>query len=154
MRRGFMLGAAVCLIALSAQGATRQAGCFSGADIEADQAVRFQTHVMVVSDICRDSTYTNFSQRVREALASYQRQLVDHFRRSGGGSAERNFDTFMTRLANEFALDAGHLTVTEVCQSGAALLATANGFATSADFRRYIAAQTATNRSSYQACSQ
>ena len=152
MRRGFMMAVAGCLIALSAQAATRQAGCYSGADIEADQAVRFQTQLMVVSDICRDPAYNNFSQRMREALAAYQRQLVDHYRRSGGGSAERVFDTFMTRLANEFSLAAGHQSVTEVCKGAAPLMATANGFASTADFRKYIAAQTASNKSGYLAC--
>ena len=152
MRRGFTMAVAGCLIALSAQAATRQAGCYSGADIEADQAVRFQTQLMVVSDICRDPAYNNFSQRMREALAAYQRQLVDHYRRSGGGSAERVFDTFMTRLANEFSLEAGHQSVTEVCKGAAPLMATANGFASTADFRKYIAAQTASNKSGYLAC--
>jgi hypothetical protein len=152
MRRGFIVAVAGCVIALSAQAATREAGCYSGADIEADQAVRFQTQLMVVSDICRDTTYNSFSQRMREALAAYQRQLVDHYRRSGGGSAERVFDTFMTRLANEFSLAAGHQSVTEVCQGAAPLMATANGFASTADFRKYIAAQTASNKGGYLAC--
>jgi len=148
-----MLGVAACIIALSAQAATRQGGCYSGADIEAEQAIRFQTQVMVVSDICRDTTYTSFSQHVREALAGYQRQMVDHFRRTGGGSGERVLDSFMTRLANEFSLAAGHQSVAELCQGSATLLATANGFANSADFRHYIAAQMAApNRPPYLAC--
>jgi hypothetical protein len=149
-----MVAVAACLMALCAQAATQQGECYSGAEIEADQAVRFQTQLMVVSDICRDPTYTSFSQRVREALAAYQRQLVDHYRRIGGGSGERSFDTFMTRLANEFSLAAGHQSVTQVCQGAASLLATANGFASSADFRRYIEAQTATNRGGYVSCKQ
>lgn len=153
MRRGFMLGVAAGLIALSAQAATRQAGCYSGADIEAEQAIRFQTQVMVISDICRDSTYTDFSQHVRDALSGYQRQMVEHFQRVGRGSGERVFDAFMTRLANEFSLQAGHQTVAEVCQGSASLLATANGFNNSADFRKYIAAQMAApNRPQYIAC--
>jgi hypothetical protein len=153
MRRGFMLGVAACAIALSAQAATRQAGCYSGADIEAEQAIRFQTQVMVLSDICRDSTYTSFSQHVHEALAGYQRQMVAHFQRTGRGSGERVFDTFMTRLANEFSLEAGHQSVAELCQSSASLLATANGFNNSVEFKKYIVAQVAApNRPQYVAC--
>ena len=151
MRRGFMLSMAVCVVALSAQAATRGA-CYSGADIEAEQAIRFQTQVMVLSDICRDSTYNSFSQHVRDALTGYQRQMVEHFRRTGRGSGERVLDSFMTRLANEFSLAAGHQSVAELCQGSASLLATANGFANSTQFRHYIAEQTAPNRKEYVAC--
>jgi len=152
MRRIWMLGAVVCFVALSAQAATVRGGCYSSADIEADQAVRFQTQLMVVSDICRDPSYNNFSQRIRGALAAYQRQLVDHYKRAGKGPAERVFDSFMTRLANEVSLASGHQTVPEVCQGAAPLIATANGLATSADFRKYIASQTVSLRGGYLTC--
>src|SRR5579885_620404 len=150
MRRSIVAGALVCLIAGSAQAASHQA-CYSPPDIEAEQAVRFQTQLMVLSDLCRDPSYTNFSQRVHDALSAYQRQLVDHFRRTGAGAAERALDTFMTRLANEFSLASGRQTLTEVCKGSAAqMIATANSLNSSADFRHYIAAQAVSSSASYR----
>ena len=126
--------------------------CYSSADIEAAQAIEFQTQLMVASDICAAAAYTQFTQRNREAIASYQKQMIDHFRRGGTKSAERTFDTYMTKLANMDALSSGMQTVAQVCQAASGLLATASSIGSPAEFRAYIANQAMTNRANYSAC--
>lgn len=152
MRRTVVLAAAACFVAATVQAATVRQQCFSSADIEADQAITFQTQLMVVSDICTDPVYTQFTQRNREAIASYQKQLIDHFRRSGDGAAERSFDNYMTRIANQKALASGRQPVAQVCQGAAAMMATAKGFRSADDFRKFAASQAVANRGNYQAC--
>ena len=101
MRRAALLGAALSLAAMAANAAAPRPDCFSNADVEAEQAVRFQAQLMVLSDICRDSTYGLFTQRNREAIMAYQRQMIDHFKRAGERRADITFENYMTRLANQ-----------------------------------------------------
>ena len=69
MRRVALLGAALSVVAIAANAAPKE--CFSNADLEAEEAVRFQARLMVMSDICRDTTYGLFTQRNRDAIDSW-----------------------------------------------------------------------------------
>lgn len=151
MRRAALLGAVLCLVAVAAWAATNRRDCYSSADMEADLAVQFQARLMVLSDVCRDTTYGLFTQRTRDAIIKYQRQMIDHFRREGKGRADVVFENYMTHLANEAALISGRRTMTENCQTND-LIPLANSFATSADMRNYFAAQVTANRARFLAC--
>jgi hypothetical protein len=146
------LGAVLSLVAMAAQAAPVRPGCYSGADIEAEQAVHFQAQLMVVSDICRDTTYGEFTQRNRDAIMGYQRQMIDHFRRAGEHRADITFENYMTRLANQASLASGTRSSIEICQTKDGMIALANSIAGSADFRRYVVTQAAANRTSYVSC--
>jgi hypothetical protein len=152
MRRAALLGAVLSLAAMAANAAAPRPDCFSNADVEAEQAVRFQAQLMVLSDICRDSTYGLFTQRNREAIMAYQRQMIDHFKRAGERRADITFENYMTRLANQESIASGQRTTGEVCQPSNTLITTANSIGTSKDFRTFAATQAAANRSSYRAC--
>ena len=152
MRRSLALGAALSLVAMAAQAAAVRPGCYSTADIEAEQAVHFQAQLMVVSDICRDTTYGEFTQRNRDAIMGYQQQMIDHFRRAGERRADITFENYMTRLANQASLASGVHNVAETCQTTSGMIALANSIGSSADFRRYIATQAAANRAAYLSC--
>src|SRR5262249_49930059 len=117
MRRMLSLGIALSFAVTTAQAAGTRPGCYSNADIEASLAVRFQAQLMVLSDICRDTSYGEFAQRNKDTIISYQKQMIDHFRRAGERRADISFENYMTRLANEASLGSGHRTVGEVCQS-------------------------------------
>ena len=80
--------AAALLAAASSQGvsaADRQ--CYSPADIEAEQAILFQTNVMVISSACKDTVYGEFRARNSDAIIRYQKAMIDHFRRAGSRNA-------------------------------------------------------------------
>ena len=47
MRRSLALGAILSLVAMAAQAAAVRPGCYSGADIEAEQAVHFQAKLKI-----------------------------------------------------------------------------------------------------------
>lgn len=126
--------------------------CFRPAEIEAEQGIRFQTELMVLSDACGDKTYTRFSQRNREVLTNYQQLMIQHFRR-GGGHPEATFDRYMTRLANETALHDGSELLSSLCARSAGLLASAAAWSKD-DFRRYAAAQATERAHEYRHCAE
>ncbi len=136
----YMIAVSVLLVAAAAAGATEQ--CLRPAEIEADQAIRFQTELMVISDTCRDSTYVRFSRRNRKVLAAYQKQMIEHYRRGGAAKPKARLDSYMTELANEASLRAGATRPDILCRDKADFLATA-GSLDGKKFRRLVAEQAA-----------
>jgi hypothetical protein len=109
---------AAALAAASVQGAfAADAQCYSAADIEAEQAILFQTNLMVISSACRDTVYGEFRNRNKDAIIRYQKAMIDHFRRSGSRNAQSDFDRWNTSLANQISLKM----TGAVCQQGAEL---------------------------------
>lgn len=142
--------AAVVLLGSVAWAAAATPQCQRAQDMEADQAMRFQTEVMVVSDTCGAQTYTRFARRNRQVLVEYQRQVIDHFRRIGSPHAEARFDSYLTQLANEVSLRVGAQPVAQMCEQAQPLLTTADSL-TGDGFRRYVAKQVAA-RSKQRLC--
>jgi hypothetical protein len=109
---------AAALAAASVQGAfAADAQCYSAADIEAEQAILFQTNLMVISSACRDTVYGEFRARNKDAIIRYQKAMIDHFRRGGSRNAQSDFDRWNTSLANQISLKM----TGAVCQQGADL---------------------------------
>jgi len=125
--------------------------CFKPADIEAEQAILFQTELMVIAEACRVPSYVNFTQRNRQAVIAYQKQMIDHFRRAGGGNAVASFDSYQTRLANQSALRNGQTPVPTLCSQAKEFLAIGNEL-DGEGFRRYAAARAVTNQPYYRVC--
>jgi hypothetical protein len=138
-----LLGSAAWAVAATPQ-------CLRSDEVEADQAIRFQTELMVVSDTCGAQTYTRFARRNRQALVEYQQQVIDRFRRTGMPHAEAHFDSYLTRLANEVSLRVGAQPVAAMCRDAQRFLATADTLVGD-EFRHYVAQQAAT-RSNYRLC--
>jgi len=113
--------AAGLLVAASLQVASAANQC-SLADREAEQALIFQTNLMVVSSACRDETYAQFRYRNKDAIIAYQRAMIAHFRRAGYRNAQSEFDRWNTILANQIALRQGELPTAQVCQQAATML--------------------------------
>jgi hypothetical protein len=116
------IAAAICLaaslqIALAADG-----GCYSATDQEAEQAIVFQTNLMVVSSACRDEVYGLFRARNKDAIIRYQKIMINHFRREGYRDAQHRFDSWNTSLANEIALKQGVTPTAVLCQQAANML--------------------------------
>ena len=136
-----MIAASMLLVSVAAAAAATQQ-CLRPAEIEAEQAIRFQTELMVVSDACRDETYFRFSQRNHKALADYQKRMIEHYRRGGAAHPKARLDSYMTQLANEASLRAGDTRPEILCRDKADFLATAESLE-GKKFRRYIAEQAA-----------
>jgi hypothetical protein len=114
--------AAALLAAISLQTASAANQCYTTADREAEQAIIFQTNLMVVSSACRDETYAQFRYRNKDAIIAYQHEMIAHFRRAGYRDAQGQFDRWNTSLANQIALKQGEMPTAQVCQQAAQML--------------------------------
>jgi hypothetical protein len=149
MKKGIVVAALVLSVG-AAQAAT-PARCFSPSEIEAEQAILFQTELMVLSEACRDNVYVTFLQRNVDQIKSYQKRMIDHFRRTGEKRAESAFDSYVTRLANQSALRNGKIPVGTLCQEAKYLLTAGSGF-DSGGFRQYASAKASSNLGYYRVC--
>jgi hypothetical protein len=149
-----MILAAAFFAAASVQGvsaADRQ--CYSAADIEAEQALLFQTHLMVLSSACKDMlpAYGEFRLRNREAIIRYQNAMREHFRRAGSRNAQSEFDRWNTSLANEISLKQVGLPPAQVCQQATELLKLASTL-DAKGFRDYAVAKATSTANSHPRC--
>lgn len=119
--------------------------CYSPAAIEAEQAIRFITDLMVISSVRKDTTYAEFRLRNRDAIVAYQKALITHFR---GAPA---FDKWNTALANQAAQKQASVTPAEFHQQSEAMVKQASALDMQA-FRAFAAAQAAAAAAQYATC--
>jgi hypothetical protein len=147
--------AVAAAIVLAVSGATmadaRPKACYRHAEAVADQAIRYTTEVMVMSDTCRNDTYERFAQRHRRELVGFQDELKAHFRRVVGRRAQAKLDEFMTHIANEAALRTGVQDTAQVCSVAVQFLATADKLS-GAGFREYAERQVKEHDREYRFC--
>lgn len=134
--------------AVAAQAAPR---CYLPKEIEADEAVQFQTELMVVSNTCRAPSYTDFTRHNRTAIIAYQHELIEHFRRNGERNAETAFETYLTHLANESSLRNGKEAPASLCAHSAEMLTSADALGPE-EFRRLAASRAADHGAAYRRC--
>jgi hypothetical protein len=120
--RKIVLAAALLAAASSQSVSAADRQCYSTADVEAEQAILFQTNLMVISSACKDTVYGEFRARNQAAIIQYQKAMIDHFRRSGSRNAQSDFDRWNTSLANEISLKQGTLPMAQVCDQAAETL--------------------------------
>jgi hypothetical protein len=136
--------AAALLAAFSTQiAAAADRSCYSRADREAEQAILFQTDLMVVSSACRDTVYAEFRLRNRAEIIHYQNAMIAHFRRAGYRRPDREFESWITRLANEASNRGLAVSTAQLCRQSVAMEQLAAGL-DPRGFRRYAIAQAAT----------
>jgi hypothetical protein len=146
-----IVAAALLLSAVGVAHAAAPARCFSPSEIEAEQAILFQTELMVLSETCRDNIYVSFLHRNVEQIKAYQKRMIDHFRRSGERRAESAFDSYVTRLANQSALRNGKMPVPSLCQEAKYLLTAGDAF-DSNGFHQYASSKASSNLGYYRVC--
>src|SRR6516165_3290601 len=118
-----MVLVAALFVAASVQGVSAaDKQCYSAVDVEAEQAILFQTNVMVISSACKDTIYGEFRARNKDAIIRYQKAMIDHFRRAGSRNAQSDFDRWNTSLANEISLKQGTLSMAQVCQQASEMM--------------------------------
>src|SRR5438094_983401 len=114
--RKVLLAAALAVAASMASASAADRNCYSPADIEAEQALLFQTNLMVISSACRDTVYGEFRARNKDAILRYQNAMIDHFRRTGARNPKSAFDAWQTSLANEAARKQAVIPTGQFCQ--------------------------------------
>jgi len=114
--RKIILAAALLAAASSQSVSAADRQCYSPADVEAEQAILFQTNLMVISSACKDTVYGEFRARNQAAIIQYQKAMIDHFRRTGSRNAQSDFDRWNTSLANEISLKQGTLPMAQICE--------------------------------------
>jgi hypothetical protein len=127
MRKAVLAAALVAAAAFGTASAADR-NCYSAADIEAEQAILFQTDLMVISSACRDTVYGEFRSRNKDAIIRYQNAMIDHFRRTGARNPKSAFDAWQTTLANEAARKQAVVPTVQVCQQAAETLKLASTF--------------------------
>jgi len=138
------MGAAMALQPVSA--AEKAKGdCYTQSAIEAEQAIRFLTDVMIVSTTCQDTIYAEFRLRNRDPILAYQKAMIAHFHGTPG------FDRWNTILANQAAQKHAGQPSTIVCQQSAELMKQASAL-DPPKFRAFAAAQAAAAAPTYPRC--
>ena len=134
-----VLAAAMVAMALQLPAAAMARGsCYSQAAMEADQAIRYLTDLMVVSSSCRDSIYGQFRAR-------NQHTLIEHYHGTKG------FDDWNTVLANEYSMKRSALPTATMCQQSAAMLQKASTLDL-AGYRAYAAGLATAASAQYEKC--
>jgi hypothetical protein len=126
-------------------GAGAQSPCYSQSAIEAEQAIRYITEVMVASSACRNTTYAEFRLRNKDAIIAYQKAMISHFH---GTPA---FDKWNTALANIAAQKQASENLGVFCQQSETLMKHAKALDPAA-FHAYAAAQAAAVGTQYAKC--
>ena len=145
------LAVALMFVAGAAVAQNHVAKCHQPSDIEAEQAILFQTELMVVAEACHDKAYIDFLRRNKDQVIAYQKQMIEFFRRQGESKADIAFDSWHTRLANQSALRNSQVPVTVLCAQGKTLIDTANMLKPK-DFKSYAAEKANLHRQYYTAC--
>src|SRR6266481_5496893 len=129
MKRVVMAAAFVAAASVATASAADR-NCYSPADIEAEQALLFQTNLMVISSACRDTVYGEFRARNTAAILRYQNAMIDHFRRTGARNPKSAFDSWQTSLANEAARKQAVIPTSQFCQQATEMLKLASSLDT------------------------
>ena len=138
MRRVILAAALGAIVSLGTAAAADR-NCYSAADAEAEQAILFQTDLMVTSSACRDTVYGEFRSRNKDAIIRYQNAMIDHFRRTGSRNAKSDFDSWQTSLANEAARKQAVIPTGQFCQQSTEMLKLASTLDTKG-FHDYVVA--------------
>jgi hypothetical protein len=147
-----VLAAAIMVaVSIATVADARSVACYRHAEAVADQAIRYTTEVMVMSDTCRNDAYARFALRNQRELVTFQDILKEHYRRLAGRRAQARLDDFMTHLANVAALRTGTQDIAQVCAVATQFLAAADRIS-GAGFREYAERQVRAHDHDYRFC--
>jgi hypothetical protein len=134
-----VLAAALVAAASFTAASAADRNCFSPSDIEAEQAIQFQTDLMVISSACRDTVYGEFRARNKDEIIRYQNAMIDHFRRTGARNPKSAYDSWQTSLANEAARKQALVSTSQFCHEATEKLKLASTLDPKA-YREYVVA--------------
>lgn len=143
--------ATLAALVLSANGAFAASSCFQKDALEAWQAVRYMTELMVLNDTCRVHVYESFIKTNFAALDAYHKELVAHFREAGDRHPEDTVDRYVTHAANEVSEEDGQMPTAELCAEKASYFANAQSLA-GEKFRQFVADLVNKQKSDFRPC--
>lgn len=129
--------AALAAFLLTANTAFAASSCFQKDALEAWQAVRYMTELMVLNDTCHMHVYEGFITTNYAALHAYHEELVAHFREAGDRHPEDTVDRYVTHAANEVSEADGQTPTAELCAQKADYFANAQSLA-GEKFRQFV----------------
>lgn len=99
--------------------------CYSAREIEAEQALRIHSELMVIGLTCikmpegrrRYSEYQSFTQKNADLIANYEQDLIYYFKKQGALNPEKRLHTLRTNLANEVSRKAISMSTLHFCQT-------------------------------------
>lgn len=146
MKRTLLTALVVLCLAQPGFAASKSSkNCYSQSAIEAEEAIRFLTDVMVASSACQNTTYAEFRLRNQREIIGYQKAMITHFH---GAPA---FDRWNTSLANTAAQKQASVPPGQFCQQAEALMKQASALDPNG-FRAFAAAQAASAAGRYEQC--
>ncbi len=105
------LAAMTALLAMFAVPVQAKPPCYTPDEFEAEQGIRLHTELMVVGLTCQEMSvkgqpslfaqYKMFTLKHQKQIQAWESNLISYYKRTVKGNANRAFDTFRTRLANE-----------------------------------------------------
>ncbi|MBB6254250.1 hypothetical protein [Nitrospirillum iridis] len=108
--------------------------CYSPAEFDAEQAIRFHTRLMVIGLTCQQLggnyeglyvRYKKFTLTHRTQIIAWEDALIAHYRKTAKGNPNRALDTLRTHLANEMSQHIAAVSTDVYCAQHAASLAQA-----------------------------
>lgn len=101
------------------------AGCYTAREVEAEQALRIHSELMVIGLTCLKmpqgqamyQKYQSFTQKNQVLLASYETELISYYRHAGYESPEKQLHTLRTNLANQISEHAITMSTATFCRT-------------------------------------
>lgn len=112
-------------------------GCYSNKEAEAEQGIRIHSELMVIGLNCQHmgarygmnlyGDYRQFTARYGDLFATYEKVLMEHFRKRGDKNPEASLNTLRTQFANKISNDAAAMRPDVFCSRYAPRMTKASG---------------------------
>jgi|GEM_PF-654431 len=101
------------------------AGCYTPAEVEAEQGLRISSELMVISLNCQHVAGANgdlyhqyqiFTNRHRDLIMGYEQTMKNYYTRIGSAHPEKDIHDLRTVLANKISTDAAKMRPNVFCK--------------------------------------
>jgi len=99
--------------------------CYSDAEVEAEQAIRIHSELMVIGLTCQRISqkqnlyqkYRVFTKKHANLLSHYEQDMIGYYQRQGAASPDRKLHTLRTSLANSISEHAVRMNTVSFCKN-------------------------------------
>ncbi len=136
--------------------------CYTPADVEAEQAIRLRSQLMVIGLNCQESRYSGTQENLYAVyrrfvadhgpqFAAYESQMLNYFIRAGSGDPEADLARMSAEFGNKISLFATQTRTDMFCYKFSKQLLTVRHMNAGA-FREWIAYSLSTHPVSHPMC--
>ncbi len=111
-----------CALLWLAPAALAAQNCYTPAEVEAEQALRIHSELMVIGLTCNRAQggqpyarYQQFTRKHESLLSGYESDLIRHYRAEGDKNPEKHLHNLRTQLANGISRHAANMPTPEFC---------------------------------------